>query len=166
MSLSISINQAQSDKAEVAEAADYYASITDSMSGSTLLSSLKSIINNNSVSVSYDWSRYEAADEDPNNQCLDKFSVAKEYFEGLTKAQRNTFMTSSDYVISSARERLQAWAKHQGQSINVNNDDYVINRYSNPVINYDYTLITIIVVSGIGIISLGGYFFLRKRKNR
>ena len=48
-------------------AADYYASITDSMSGSTLLSNLKSIINNNSVSVSYDWSRYEDADEDPNN---------------------------------------------------------------------------------------------------
>ena len=49
------------------DAADYYASITDSMSGTTLLNNLKSIINTSSVSVSYNWSRYEAADEDPNN---------------------------------------------------------------------------------------------------
>ena len=50
------------------EAADYYASITDSMEGSTLLSELKKIINTSSVSVSYDWSRYEQADEDQSNK--------------------------------------------------------------------------------------------------
>ncbi len=48
-------------------AEDYYASVTDNMSGTTLLNQLHSIINNSSVKQSYDWSRYEAADEDPNN---------------------------------------------------------------------------------------------------
>ena len=45
----------------------YYSTITDSMSGETLRLALNSIINNNSVDVSYAWARYEAADEDPNN---------------------------------------------------------------------------------------------------
>ena len=45
----------------------YYSTITEDMSGETLRAALHSIIDNNSVSVSYDWSRYEAADEDPNN---------------------------------------------------------------------------------------------------
>lgn len=45
----------------------YYNSVTDSMEGETLRSKLNSIINNSGVSVSYDWSRYETADEDPNN---------------------------------------------------------------------------------------------------
>lgn len=54
-------------KSDEVDASDYYASVTDSMTGSTLQSQLHSIINNGSVSQSYDWSRFEAADEDPNN---------------------------------------------------------------------------------------------------
>ena len=54
------------NKVEAAEG-NYYSSVTDSMSGTTLLNQLHSIINNSGVSVSYDWSRYEDADEDPNN---------------------------------------------------------------------------------------------------
>ena len=46
---------------------DYYASIDDSMTGTTLLNKLKSIINTSKVDVDYDWSRYYAADEDPDN---------------------------------------------------------------------------------------------------
>lgn len=46
---------------------DYYASIDDSMTGNILLNKLKSIINTSKVDVDYDWSRYYAADEDPNN---------------------------------------------------------------------------------------------------
>ena len=45
----------------------YYNSIQDSWTGTTLLNNLNSIIDTNNVSVSYNWSRYEAADEDPNN---------------------------------------------------------------------------------------------------
>ena len=49
------------------QAADYYASITDGMTGTTLKNALNNIIDTSNVSVSYDWSRYEDADEDPNN---------------------------------------------------------------------------------------------------
>ena len=45
----------------------YYSTITDSMRGTTLLNALRAIISSN-VSQSYAWSRYEQADEDPNNK--------------------------------------------------------------------------------------------------
>ena len=53
--------------AEAAAPSSYYSSINDSMTGTTLLNALRSIIDTSSVSVSYDWSRYEAADQDPSN---------------------------------------------------------------------------------------------------
>ena len=64
--------------------------------------------------------------EDTNNQCETKFDVAKGYFEDMSTSERNTFMTSDDYVISTARERLEAWAKNQGKEIVYVNGDYVI----------------------------------------
>lgn len=73
MGLGVFINVQTNKQPQIIQSADasapanYYSSITDSMSGTTLLSNLKSIINTSSVSVSYDWSRYEDADEDPNN---------------------------------------------------------------------------------------------------
>ena len=48
--------------------ADYYESINDSMSGTSLLNALHSIIDTSDVAVDYSWSRFEAADQDPNNQ--------------------------------------------------------------------------------------------------
>ena len=48
------------------DSSTYYSSITASMDGDTLLSKLGEIIQQN-ASQSYDWSRYEDADEDPNN---------------------------------------------------------------------------------------------------
>ena len=44
----------------------YYSSITN-QTGSALLSDLNKIIHNDSVIVSYDWSRYRYVDEDPND---------------------------------------------------------------------------------------------------
>lgn len=52
---------------EAAAPANYYSSVTDSMTGTTLLNQLNKIIDTSNVSVSYSWSRYEAADQDPNN---------------------------------------------------------------------------------------------------
>ena len=45
----------------------YYSSITNQQ-GSNLLSALKLIINTSSFKTSYDWSRFEKADEDPANK--------------------------------------------------------------------------------------------------
>ena len=46
---------------------DYYVSIDASMSGADLLSALHTVVNSGTLSFSYDWSRFEAADEDPEN---------------------------------------------------------------------------------------------------
>lgn len=51
---------------EAGAPANYYSTVTDSMTGTTLLNQLNKIINTSNVSVSYSWSRYEAADQDPN----------------------------------------------------------------------------------------------------
>ncbi len=65
--------------------------------------------------------------EDTNNQCLTKLDTAIEYFNGLTVSERNTFMTSDDYVIAAARERLEAWATNQGKMIIHIDGDYSVS---------------------------------------
>ena len=106
--------------------------------------------------------------EDTNNQCLSKYSTAKGYFEDLSTSERATFMTSSDYVISTARERLQAWATHHGESISYTNGDYVVSKVSvnNPIFDStnNNTLMIIIVVSTISVSIIGAYFFIKRRK--
>ena len=56
----------QTNQVQAAEG-NYYSSIGTSSTGTTLLNSLHSLINTSSVSTSYDWSRYEEADEDLDN---------------------------------------------------------------------------------------------------
>lgn len=108
--------------------------------------------------------------EDTTDQCTTKFSAAKGYFENMTKEGRVTFMTSDDYVISTARERLLAWAAHLGKTISPSADDYVISK--NPVINVFETVTgntgTVIAVIAviIGLAAGGGYFFIRRRKEQ
>ena len=103
--------------------------------------------------------------EDTNNQCTSKFSVAKGYFENLSKADRNTFMTSDDYVISTARDRLQKWAAHLGKTITQSGDDYVISArnisidYSN---NSNISIFVIVII--INASAFGTFLFLRKKK--
>ena len=65
---SFSFKESKSLAVSFADAPEnYYASIDESMTGNTLLSKLNSIINTSKVDVDYDWSRYYAADEDPDN---------------------------------------------------------------------------------------------------
>lgn len=105
---------------------------------------------------------------DTTNQCLTKYSNAKDYFEDLSTSERATFMTSDDYVISTARERLEAWARYHGESISLSNGDYVFSKVSvlNPFINStnNNTLVIIIIVSAISVSIIGAYFFIRRRK--
>lgn len=108
--------------------------------------------------------------EDTNNQCSTKFNVAKGFFEGLSKAERSDFMTSSDYVISTARTRLEAWARNQGKSIANVNGDYVVSAQQNPIavmsINSNSNVIIIVVASVIMIAAVGGYFYIRRYKQK
>ena len=104
--------------------------------------------------------------EDTNEQCKTKFPTAKGYFEGLSKAERNTFMTSNDYVIATARERLVAWAAYHGKTITNSGDDgYVINsnKLSITAQNNAVLLITIIGVVIISSLTVT-YLVIKKRK--
>ena len=104
--------------------------------------------------------------EDTNKQCETKFPTAKGYFEGLSKAERNTFMTSNDYVISTERERLVAWAAYHGKTITNSGDDgYVINsnKLSITAQNNAVLLITIIGVVIVSSLTVT-YLVIKKRK--
>ena len=105
--------------------------------------------------------------EDANNQCLTKFGTAKGYFEGLSKAERTTFMTSNDYVISTARTRLQAWATNQGKTITLSNGDYVIstNNVSPFFRESDQSMIIVIVaISSISLLAIAMFILKYKKK--
>ena len=109
--------------------------------------------------------------EDTNGQCNSKFSVAKEYFENLSKENRNVFMTSNDYVITSARNRLVAWASYLGKSINYANDDYVIVSAKNMSlvinqINNDNSIINMLIISFLATTATISVYFLIKRKEQ
>ena len=56
--------------------------------------------------------------EDTNNQCSSKLDIAIDYMNHMSSSELTIFTTSNDYVISTARERLEAWARSQGKSVN------------------------------------------------
>ena len=108
--------------------------------------------------------------EDTSNQCTIKFDVAKGYFNGLTVAERTTFMTSNDYVIATARERFEAWARNQGKTITLVNGTYTISNakyFGIEVLSgsFDNSTLIVIIVSFISVTMLGAYLYRRKKKN-
>ena len=114
--------------------------------------------------------------EDTNGQCADvgttkgKFSVTCDYFGSLTKQGRATFMESDDYVISTARERFIKWAAYHHKTIKASGDDYIITPSIQNQILMDITSnspsIIVIVASIICLSALGGYIYIRKRKEQ
>lgn len=108
--------------------------------------------------------------EDTNNQCTTKFDTAKGYFENLSPSGRATFMTSNDYVIATGRERLQAWAKHEGKQIVSQNGDYVItgaSRISMLSMNENNSLIVVVItIASISFAGVLGLYILKRRKEQ
>ena len=108
--------------------------------------------------------------EDSNNQCTSKFDIAYDRFRNLSSEGRASFMTSDDYVISTARERFEAWARHEGKTISYVDGDYVVVTNGSYVLSLfntngtSHITLVIILISVIGLASVGGYYFIRKRK--
>ena len=103
--------------------------------------------------------------EDTNNQCTTKLGIAITYLGNLSSSDRTTFSGSSDYVISTARTRLNAWAASQGKTI-----DYEHATMSNRsgisllnVNNNSSAITLIIIISLVGTTSIGIFFYLRKK---
>ena len=77
-------------------------------------------------------------------------------------------MTSSDYVIATARERLNAWADHLGKTISYVNGDYEISptREANMFVglNDKHAVIVITSLSIASLAAVGAYLLIKKRK--
>ena len=109
--------------------------------------------------------------EDTTNQCVTKLNDATMIFENMTLSERNTFMTSDDYVISSARERLNAWATNQGKVITHINGDYVLESVSSshkeimtPKGNSPAIIVIVVTITLLG--SISAFYLYRKRKEQ
>ena len=106
--------------------------------------------------------------EDTANQCNTKTDIAVGYFNGLSAEEKTTFMTSTSYVISTARERLNAWLRNQGKSIVSSGNDYVVQANKNllnTIMNSNnMTTIIAVILSSFGVASIGGYFVFRRKK--
>ena len=107
--------------------------------------------------------------EDTENQCTTKFDLASGYFEELSKAERASFMTSDNYVVSSARTRFEAWAAYHGKTISYENNDYIVkNSKSSSLIetheSNEKSWAMIIVVAIAALVSAGVYFTIKRRK--
>ena len=111
--------------------------------------------------------------EDQEGQCEDNFGVAKGYFEGLTSSEQNEFMTSDEYVIATARERLTAWALHHGMSISNQNGAYVFSKLNNSnglltdslSINNNDSLIIIFMISTLATSALSAFYLIKRKKD-
>ena len=95
-----------------------------------------------------------------------KTDSAVSIFNNMTTSERSTFMTSDDYVISTAKDRLDKWLINQGKEISISNGDYVVTT-KNSVTSYTQEInhiYLIIAVSGVISISILGFYFLLKKK--
>ena len=108
--------------------------------------------------------------EDTENQCNTKLDIAIGYLNSLSESELTTFQSSDDYVIATARERLEAWAASKGKTIIYTYGNVVANSLSLPLFDFANESISntlIIVLSSLGVVGLiGSYFYIRKRKEK
>ncbi|HPY79532.1 MAG TPA: Ig-like domain-containing protein, partial [Bacilli bacterium] len=104
--------------------------------------------------------------EDTTNQCTTKLDLAIDKLNSISEADKSTFWTSSDYVIATARERLLAWAAHEGAELTYSGGEFQtsisrnVTAVSNPINN----VIIIVVMSILVLTSVGGYFYFKRKK--
>lgn len=119
---------------------------------------------------------YNADPDLPVNQtteCESLYPAAKAAFNGtsgtykLNNHQRLLFTTNSAYANELAR--LETWAAHTGDSLNAdthvleaNHGIFAFNNFAQE----SSAAIIITIISMVGVIAIGGYFFIRKRKEQ
>ena len=106
--------------------------------------------------------------EDIVNQCVTKLDIALNKLNSMSSSDKNTFMTSNDYVIKCARERIQAWARNQDKEFELNNNNFVIN--SNNIFNGDNftdegTTSLIVIICALSLVSTISLLIIKKRKH-
>lgn len=110
--------------------------------------------------------------EDKEGQCTgtdDKLNKAIAKLNSMSNDEKSTFWSSNTYVIETARERLEAWARHEGKTLSYSDNTYVVasNNNMNRDISIDSgssSFIIWAIISAIGVSFITGYFLIRKKK--
>lgn len=103
--------------------------------------------------------------EDNANQCTSKLDLAISYLNELTSGEKNTFSASDDYVISTARNRLEAWARHEGKTLSFVDNAFVASSLRNqPSFNKNNEVIVIAILGLASVLAVATGIVLLKRK--
>ena len=105
---------------------------------------------------------------DTVNQCKTKLGITIEKLNSLSAIEKDLFNSSSDYVISTARNRLEAWARSEGKVLTYNEGLYAANannidRYINNI-DTNISLLVHLLVFSIGSVAFSTCLILRKKK--
>lgn len=105
---------------------------------------------------------------DTTNQCKTKLGIAIDKLNSLSAIEKDLFNSSTNYVISTARNRLEAWARSEGKVLTYNEGVYVANvnnidRYINNV-DTNISLLVHLLVFSIGSVTFSTCLILRKKK--
>ncbi len=105
--------------------------------------------------------------EDTNGQCVSKLDVAIGRLNSMSAENKTIFWTSNDYVIATARERLSAWAIHEGRQLSFNNGNFSASNLRNRLLTYisgeDFpNIIAIVLISSLTLAT--SLLFVLKRK--
>ncbi len=108
--------------------------------------------------------------EDTNNQCKSKLTLAVDKLNTMTNTDKSTFWNSNDYVIKTARERLLAWATHEGKTLSLVDNQFVLASAQSGLnglfsANGDITAQIVLITTLLGI-SIFTCFFVIKRKRK
>ena len=106
---------------------------------------------------------------DTVNQCKTKLGIAIDKLNSLSVIEKDLFNSSSDYVISTSRNRLEAWARSEGKVLTYNEGVYAANannidRYINNA-DSNISLLVHLLVFSIGSVTFSTCLILRKKKD-
>ena len=106
--------------------------------------------------------------EDTVNQCVTKLDIALSKLNSMSVADKNTFMTSNDYVIKCARERIEAWARNQDKTFALNDNTFAANRGGLSIDgNFadDNGVYIIMIICALSLASTVSLIIIKKRKH-
>lgn len=106
--------------------------------------------------------------EDNENQCTSKLDLAISYLNELSSDEKNSFSTSTDYVISTARNRLEAWARHEGKTLSFVDNAFVASSLRNQSSfnkNNEAIVITILGLAAALAVATGIVLLKRKKEH-
>lgn len=106
---------------------------------------------------------------DTVNQCKTKLGIAIDKLNSLSVIEKDLFNSSSDYVISTSRNRLEAWARSEGRVLTYNEGVYAANannidRFINNT-DSNISLLVHLLVFSIGSVTFSTCLILRKKKD-